>query len=251
MGNPLYSDNVGGMCYNPAKSFQIASAGAWYEDSIITWNSGSTTPKLWSGKVVGVADYDNNPLKHPVSIKLETGTSTDYFLGFNRAKGVNRDNQQASDQVTIIETGSNGVGYSQSFLKATLSQGQSYTFSNWQGSGKDMVVTIKTIDLNADPGFADVSLNFNNAPETPAPTPMPTVKITPAPVALCGDGVCMPNESDVNCPIDCVDAELATFSDNIGARVANGTMFVVKALRDVAITSISTYTYILSTGEAL
>ena len=185
MGNPLYSDSVGGMCYNPAKSFQIASAGAWYEDSVITWNSGSTNPKLWSGKVVGLADYDNNPLNHPVSIKLTTGTNTDYFLGFNRAKGVNSDNKQASDQVTIIETGANGIGYSQSFLTATLLQGQSYTFSNWQGSGKDMVVSVKTIDLNADPGFADVSLNFNNAPETPAPMPKPTVKPTTlAPVVI-------------------------------------------------------------------
>ena len=41
----------------------------------------------WSQTVelVGIADYDNSNL--PVVIKLETGTNSDYFIGFNRAIG--------------------------------------------------------------------------------------------------------------------------------------------------------------------
>ena len=34
MGNPLYQDDVGGMCYNAAKNYQISAAdeGGWYAD---------------------------------------------------------------------------------------------------------------------------------------------------------------------------------------------------------------------------
>lgn len=43
----------------------------------------------WSQTVelVGIADYDNPYSNLPVVIKLETGTNSDYFIGFNRAIG--------------------------------------------------------------------------------------------------------------------------------------------------------------------
>ena len=182
-------------------------------------------------------------------MKLETGTSDDYFLGFNRASGVNRDNKQADNQVTIVKAGNNGVGYSQSFLQATLSQGASYTIPNWRGTSKSLVVTVNKIDFSANPVYADISINFDNASENPPPTarptntPGPTMKpTTSAPTRACGDNVCKPFENDVSCPDDCAGVELATFDGNIGGKVANGTMFTVQAIRNVAITSISTFT---------
>jgi hypothetical protein len=267
MGNPLYSDDNAKMCYNPAKNFQIASEGAWYDGHTAVWNSGSTTPKLGSYKLVGIADYDNNPKNNPVVVKLESGTDTDAFIGYNRAYGVNADNKQGSNQVTIVESGQNGLGYSQSFLKAVLSEGQSYTFNNWQSSGKDLVVTVKAI-VNTNPRTAEVELSFGNVAVTAQPsnaqtsqpsskpTSLPTRKpssspsrmpttprpVTPAPTKACGDGICKAFETDQNCPADCVDLEFLTYMDNIGAKVANGTMFTVKANRDISITSIATYT---------
>lgn len=187
MGNPLYSDTVGEMCYNPAKSFQIADAegaGAWYQGSTVTWDTGTKNPTYWKGKVVGIADYDNNPEGHPVSIKLETGTTNDYFLGFNRAYRANQDNEQADDQVTIILTGNNGVGYSQSFLQATLVQGDSFTISKWHGTSYNLIITVNVIDISVSPGYADVTLNFGNASvpqQADQPTSQPTSEPTNIP----------------------------------------------------------------------
>ena len=45
------------------------------------WNSGTTVRKQWSGRLVGVAQYDKNTANNPVVIKLETGNSKDWFIG--------------------------------------------------------------------------------------------------------------------------------------------------------------------------
>ena len=112
MGSPYYSSLDGRMCYNVAKNFQLARGGkGWYRESggsgwynennydTIVWNSGIRGGVTWSGSLIGVADYHNNPNKHHVVVKLETGTPNDLFVGFNRASGVNRDVLSARDKV--------------------------------------------------------------------------------------------------------------------------------------------------------
>ena len=37
-------------------------------------------------------------------VKIETGTETDQFIAFNRATGVNRQNDEADNEVTMVET---------------------------------------------------------------------------------------------------------------------------------------------------
>ena len=98
MGNPLYSDDVGAMCWNAAKTWQVG----WYDKSKI-----SISPRvgqLWTETIVGIADFDNNILNHPVVVQIETGTETDQFIAFNRATGVNRQNDEADNEVTMVET---------------------------------------------------------------------------------------------------------------------------------------------------
>eukprot|EP00804_Cyclotella_cryptica_P015357 CCRYP_007991-RA/>CCRYP_007991-RA protein AED:0.05 eAED:0.05 QI:388/1/1/1/0.6/0.5/6/917/663 len=273
MGNPWFQDDVGQMCFNPAKTFQIANAGAWYNTRYtLTWESGTSAPNLWQGNIIGVADYDNNPQGLPIVVKLETGTDVDYFVGFNRAYGVNVDSKIAKDMVTITQAGNNGVGYNKSLMMAMLSSGQSYGFADWKGSGKILVVTVRSINKNTDPWYAEIQLNFNNAPiptpppsnkptprpvtpsptnkptlqqatpspskkptlqpltpkpTTSSPTPYPSYQFTNFPATLtptreCGDNICMPHESDLNCPEDCINIEFATYSANIGAKGGNG-----------------------------
>jgi len=86
MGNPLYDDEVGKMCFNPAKSFQLG----WYPENVQTLDLG--VGDMWQGQLVGVADYLNNPDNNKIVMKLETGTNEDYFVGFNRATGINSQN---------------------------------------------------------------------------------------------------------------------------------------------------------------
>ena len=126
MGNPWFKDDKGQMCFNPAKTWQIAAAGAWYDQKhTITWNSGTDSPKYWRGNLIGVADYANNPLDAALVVKLETGVDRAYFVGFNRAYGINIDSKDANDMVTIVEAGNNN-GYSKSIQVTQLGSGQSY-----------------------------------------------------------------------------------------------------------------------------
>ena len=90
----------------------------WYDDAKTLLDPSITS--TWRENVVGIADYGNNPDNHSVVIKIETGTSTDYFIGFNRATGINSDNDEADNEVIIVETGNNGESYSQSCLLFTL-----------------------------------------------------------------------------------------------------------------------------------
>ena len=154
MGNPLYSDDVGAMCFNAAKNWQIG----WYDSNAI-----SIDPRVqqsWYGTMVGIADYENNPENHPVVVKIETGTATDQFIAFNRATGVNRQNDEADDQVTIVTAGSNGEWYSQSYLLNTLKAGQEHKISNW-GNGQTLHIKAVSININpgnAAPGYAEIAV---------------------------------------------------------------------------------------------
>ncbi len=48
----------------------------------------------------GDGEYDNRG-GNPVTVRLETGTGTDYFVGFNRTTGPNRINDEGNDQGNI------------------------------------------------------------------------------------------------------------------------------------------------------
>ena len=141
------------MCYNAAKNWYIG----WYNDrrAILYPNN---QPSTWSDtkRMVGVADYKFNGNNFPVTMKLETGGPNDYFIGFNRARGINSDNDEADDEVTIVQTGSDGMGYSQSWLKATLQVGESYTISNFDGQGKNINVKLLDIDKSTELWTANV-----------------------------------------------------------------------------------------------
>lgn len=176
MGNPLYSDDTGKMCWNAAKTWQVG----WYSSNTYTFDESQGS---WSGDLVGVADFGNDNIgDKPVVIKIETGTTTDQFIAFNRAIGFNSDNDEADNEVTIVETGADGEGYSQSYLKAHLVQGESYAFTNWAGSGQDLVVTAETINILTNPGYAHVTICLGTcgtshptaSPTTNAPSKVPT-----------------------------------------------------------------------------
>jgi hypothetical protein len=180
MGNPLYGDDLGLMCFNPAKNWQLG----WYNDAKILIDP--RQKKSSQIKVIGLADYDKRTdLNDPVTVKIETGTTTDIFVGFNLAKGINAQNDEADDEVTVVETGNNGESYSQSYLKATLLQGERYTYVNWQGTGQDLTIEAVTVDKNAVPGYAIVNICLGGCMTAPtsSPTKAPTKNPTSSPSA--------------------------------------------------------------------
>ena len=151
MGNPLFSENTGKMwvlslisyhcfhsvdpihfslwfhvtpsstqrCFNAAKDWQLPWYNANNGKRVLDPSSGSSSFTPTTLTLVGIAEYTarTDTFSQPVTVKLETGTDIDFFIGFNRAAGANSQNDEASDEVTVTTSGNNGEGYSQSYLK--------------------------------------------------------------------------------------------------------------------------------------
>jgi len=184
VSKPMFGDDTGRMCFNPAKSWYLK----WYGNDYETFDS--RLSPCWSGTIIGVGEWDNGVYSTPVVVKLETGTATDYFVGFNRAAGPNDLTFEAHDEVTIHETGENGESMSQSYMKQHLLQGESYTFENWRGTGQDLVITAHKINISTIPGTAYITISLGDFcsapptfPPTPSPTASPTFPPTPSPTA--------------------------------------------------------------------
>ena len=146
---------------------------SWYDDSkIIEFDTSSSTS--WSGKIIGVAEYDNNPFSLPIVIKLESGGGGDWFVGFNRAAFGNADNVQGDDLVTVYRvTDGDGFGYSTSSLKSLLRSSQTYTISNWRSSGSNLYIKVTEINTESSPGYANVDITFGGTAPPPGPGPGP------------------------------------------------------------------------------
>ncbi len=175
MGTPQWGDDNGAICYNPAKSWQIG----WYNSHKLLLDPRQQA--YWEGEIIGVADFSRNDFDRPVVVKIETTTHVDLYVGFNRAIGANRQNtKEAGDEVTVVETGRNGERIAQSWLKATLKEGESYTVEDWQGLGRTLYIIAEEIDLGSDSvaGYARVSICLGicwspTATPTQAPTRAP------------------------------------------------------------------------------
>ena len=151
MGYSYSRDDTPLMCFNAAKSWQLG----WYADKAVT-----VTPFAsgFSGRLMGIADYQH-PAGYNVLVKIETGQDTDYYLNFNRKKGINSGTLEGGDKVMITRQGENGTGYSPSKLMAAISSGQYYTINDFAGSGDSVRVSGQEINLSSSPGYADVTIS--------------------------------------------------------------------------------------------
>lgn len=153
------------VCNNHAH-FLLHSRHSWYNRNLIkTFDSGTYYPSSWSGKVIGVADSNNNPNNYPIVVKCETGSGDDWFVGFNSARGANAETKQGVNQVTIYKvSGGNGISYAHSFMKGSLAAGKVARITNWRDTGKILVIQANSINTSASPPYAEVSISFNQPP---------------------------------------------------------------------------------------
>ena len=159
---------MGRMCFNAVKNYQIAIAGGgWYDrQRIQVFDTGANGGTSWRGRIAGVAEYDRS--NYPIVVKIETGRSDDWFIGFNRQTGPHADNQQAPDRLAVysVQAG-NGLSYSTSSLKGHLGRLQQGTIANWRGSGQELKIKVNDINTDVVPGYADVEISFG--PQTVGP----------------------------------------------------------------------------------
>eukprot|EP00536_Pseudo-nitzschia_multiseries_P005669 jgi/Psemu1/254716/estExt_Genewise1Plus.C_1090013 len=175
-----YGDNTGymgytstedpSMCFNAANNYQLG----WYSQHTVDPTSGGE----FSGRFVmsGVAGYNPNDPSKLVTLRLEQPRLTeDYYIGFNWAFGMNTGTQEDRDKVLITEKRGNVHESSLSWKKAALSVGESFVIRNYDGSGRNVIVTFVEITLND----AIVDVELERKP-TLAPSSSPT-RVTAAP----------------------------------------------------------------------
>ena len=252
MGFSYSQDNGPIMCFNGPKSWQLG----WYASRQYVFDQ---TDGSWSGRLIGQVDLDNPDALSTdvVLLKLNTGTSTDYYVWFNRRTGTNSGTKEGGDQVMIARAGAEGESYAESELLAKRSGGGSYTIGNFDGSGLDLTLTVNSINTGANPGYAEVTVfagctldsecddgNSCNGSETCIGGQCsPGVLQT----GCCGNGVCEAGDTFVTCPADGCTYDcgadcrtlLTTFDANNGA---SGNIFKVEAVQDIVITGFTIHT---------
>jgi len=159
-----YGDSVGMMssafasddmarCFNPAKNWQLR----WYEKQTKSINPLKlSTGSSQQFELNGVADYEKNR-DSLIVLKLEQADIQKHFyIGYNRATGINADTPVDKNMVTITTTEKAGKDvYGNSIKLASLKLGQSYTIKNFDGKeGRD--VFIRLIELRGDSAFIEI-----------------------------------------------------------------------------------------------
>jgi hypothetical protein len=166
MGYAYGNSNGPLMCFNAAQSWQLG----WYADKTVTLNKGKN--KRHVGVLGGITDYSNS--NDIVLVKLNTRTSTDYYVNFNRRSGINVGTLEGGNQVTVVKARGEGRGYSESELVAKLSAGNTYTIRNFDR-------TTATVQVHSIGATADVSICIGPCPPSPPPTQSPSLEPTQSP----------------------------------------------------------------------
>ena len=151
MGFGYIQDDGPIMCFNGAKSWQTG----WYAPKSTVVNP--STGGCFEGNLFGIADF-GNAASSTVLLKINDLSSTDYYVAFNRQIGINSGTGEAGNQVTVTRQGAEGTGYAESELVAKLGAG-----GIWSGavSGKNMIVSVLSINLANAPAYARVRISEN------------------------------------------------------------------------------------------
>gem|GEM_PF-5760137 len=163
MGYSYSTDDGPLMCFNSAKSSKFG----WYSDKELTffesdWSVGQST---WSGKVIGLANYDQVAADQYLLLKVHTENgnvnSSSLNINFNRDVGINSGTRIGKDRLMVVSTNS-PTGYNTTLLEADLGVGESHTFENYWLSGSDLIITVNDISNDSNGlMYADVEISVD------------------------------------------------------------------------------------------
>ena len=125
------------MCFNAAKSWQTG----WFVDKSISIDPNSDAGSCFNGDLYALASYTSSPADATTLIQLESTSGSNYHIGFNGAHGSNSGTNEHANRVLITTQGTTGP----SLKIANLGASQSYTIANYDGSGRDVTISVVTI----------------------------------------------------------------------------------------------------------
>jgi hypothetical protein len=165
MGNPSYEDDKHAMCFNGAKSWELD----WYAAR----NGYRTAVPSTDGNTVDVRmaaldDYltEKTQAEHSVVLKIvDLSQADDYYVMYNRKKGVNGEVVEYPDEVIITK----GRAGEQSYLIGHLSLSQTeLVLSNLSGTNNPLVVKLcQFISSPAPVEYARLNVYWRNGVNEP------------------------------------------------------------------------------------
>jgi len=170
------------MCFNAAKAYQLG----WFEDKTTEIDPLALPGGEVTYTLNGIADYGVGD--GFIAIRLDYNGQilggSDYYIGYNRATGMNSETREGANTVTVLRKTNNDRpwnssrnGYGQSWLEAKLSQGDEYKMTL---SGTD--VKIKVLSINGMDARVKITGGVGGtAAPTGTPTPEPSQEPTTEP----------------------------------------------------------------------
>lgn len=167
MGYSYGLDDGPKMCFNAAKNYQLG----WFKKQQADYNpidkNNDPAPKKFVLNGVDDAN-DSNPGKL-IALRLVSDGIGDYYVGYNRASGMNTGTLEAKNEVVIIKKvsgGPNQVG--KSLRVASLKSNEEVTIESWNGSIFD--VTIRVIG-NIGSSITDANIQISTSAGYPTESP--------------------------------------------------------------------------------
>uniref|UniRef100_A0A7S3VCI6 Peptidase M11 gametolysin domain-containing protein n=1 Tax=Chaetoceros debilis TaxID=122233 RepID=A0A7S3VCI6_9STRA len=180
MGYSFPSGNSPEYCFNAAKLYTLG----WFSARSKTISTSGTTS--YSGNI---ADLTQDPDAAGSPILFFLDGTTDYYLNYNRATGINSGTISGPDQVRIVQNG----GTQQSILQASLAAGGTWTSPAVFG-GSTVTVVVNSIGTEAN-----INISIAGAPVT-APITAPVTAPVMAPVSTPTGPVVPPVTAPVMAP---------------------------------------------------
>jgi len=181
------------MCYNAVNNYQLG----WY-------SAHSFTPTSDGGRggtflITGVHRYDPDDTEKFVSLRLvQESMPKDYYIGYNRAEGINSDSQEDRDKVIIYLKDGDIRESVISWKKGVLSIGETYVIEDYDASGRYVTVTFTGVVEHA--AVVEVLPESSESPtSTPLPSYSPTIKPSYRPST---DPTLSPSHAPSNKPSD-------------------------------------------------
>ncbi len=137
MGFSYSQNDTPVMCFNAAKSWQ----SGWFADKSLTIDPNNDAGTCFSGPLYGLDSYTSSPADAKVLIQLQSTSGQNYHIGFNGKQGSNSGTAEHGNRVLITTQAATGA----SMKIANLGAGQSYTIANYDGSGRDVVVSVTSV----------------------------------------------------------------------------------------------------------
>jgi len=170
MGYTDYNRNL--MCFNGPHNWHLG----WYKDKHATANP---TSSLWSGFIVGLAEYDLSSDEHYIVVLIpftEVGGNNNYFVSLNRKKDgtCNSDTKYGANKIMVheqqkVDRGAYWYG-GQTWVMAKMNAGESY-----QIPSSTIVVEVVSIDESVDPWRGFVKIYTKNPVISSTPSYLPSL----------------------------------------------------------------------------